>query len=222
MWSGLAAEAYDRALPLGSSFGDIEFYRHRLKGPCLEPMCGSGRFLVPLFDEGLEIDGFDLSAEMIARARANAARFDLAPRLEVADATTFDLGRQYASIVVPISSFMMLDHGQQCAALRRFHAHLRLGGRLWLDVHTPPFPAATLDRQLGDIMLHSTPESIDPTDQISTQVETLTRVGEIASVVRKFHWRTPAQMRVILRQAGFSQMRTRDRPPFTVWEARRG
>jgi SAM-dependent methyltransferase len=35
----------------------------------LEPMCGSGRFLVPFAEKGYFIDGFDVSAEMLKRCK---------------------------------------------------------------------------------------------------------------------------------------------------------
>lgn len=46
-------------------------------GRVLEPMCGSGRFLVPLLKRGLMVDGFDPSEPMLkaCREKAAAARF---------------------------------------------------------------------------------------------------------------------------------------------------
>ena len=40
------------------------FYR-RARGPYLEAMCGSGRLLIPLLEQGFSIDGVDNSAEML-------------------------------------------------------------------------------------------------------------------------------------------------------------
>jgi len=36
------------------------------QGPILEPMCGTGRFLIPLLEAGYSIEGFDASADMLA------------------------------------------------------------------------------------------------------------------------------------------------------------
>jgi 2-polyprenyl-3-methyl-5-hydroxy-6-metoxy-1,4-benzoquinol methylase len=44
------------------------FYRGyvmRANGSILEPMCGTGRFLLPLFEEGFNIHGFDASEHML-------------------------------------------------------------------------------------------------------------------------------------------------------------
>ena len=39
------------------------------KGPILEPMCGSGRFLIPMFKKGYDILGFDTSSHMLKVGR---------------------------------------------------------------------------------------------------------------------------------------------------------
>jgi len=31
----------------------------------LEPMCGSGRFIIPIAEKGYSIDGFDISRDML-------------------------------------------------------------------------------------------------------------------------------------------------------------
>lgn len=219
MWTGLAAEAYDRALPLGASFGDLEFYRDRLQGPCLEPMCGSGRFLIPLFDEGLEIDGFDLSADMIARAKARAARLGLKPRLEIADVADFDMRRSYASVVVPVSSFLMLEPTLARTALRRFYDHLQPGGTLWLDTHAPPFAAFESEKDVGDIHVSGSREVV--TSRFGRHVETITRGRETVQAERTFYVWKPKRLRGALLNAGFASVVTHERAPFLVFEARR-
>jgi 2-polyprenyl-3-methyl-5-hydroxy-6-metoxy-1,4-benzoquinol methylase len=35
------------------------------KGPILEPMCGNGRFLIPILEAGFDIEGFDASLPML-------------------------------------------------------------------------------------------------------------------------------------------------------------
>ena len=38
----------------------------------LEPLCGSGRFLIPFLERGFEICGLDLSEEMLAKLKKKA------------------------------------------------------------------------------------------------------------------------------------------------------
>lgn len=52
-YSKLATEVYDLDKPIGHSFGDVEFYRERLKsctGRILEPAAGTSRILIPLLE----------------------------------------------------------------------------------------------------------------------------------------------------------------------------
>lgn len=53
---------------------ELEFYlSYAKKGmSILEPLCGSGRFLVPFLEKGYEISGIDLSKEMLAKLRRKA------------------------------------------------------------------------------------------------------------------------------------------------------
>lgn len=36
-------------------------YAQTITTPILEPMCGSGRFLIPMLEQGFNIEGFDAS-----------------------------------------------------------------------------------------------------------------------------------------------------------------
>lgn len=50
----LATLAYELDKPIGTSFGDVEFYSSRLRGvagPVLEPAVGTGRILIPLLQQ---------------------------------------------------------------------------------------------------------------------------------------------------------------------------
>lgn len=65
----LASWVYNLDKPVGRSFGDVEYYRQRLRdidGPILEPAVGNGRIYVPLRESGVSIEGFDASDEILA------------------------------------------------------------------------------------------------------------------------------------------------------------
>ncbi len=53
---------------------ELNFYlSHAEKGKkILEPLCGSGRFLVPFLKRGFDISGMDLSGEMLAKLKQKA------------------------------------------------------------------------------------------------------------------------------------------------------
>ena len=56
------------------AFDFYERHARAASGPVHEPMCGTGRFLLPLLAQGLDISGSDTSREMLAACRSRAAR----------------------------------------------------------------------------------------------------------------------------------------------------
>ena len=51
---------------------EVELYRRYLRSPVLDAGCGAGRFFGPLLAAGYDIDGCDVSADMIDRCRRRA------------------------------------------------------------------------------------------------------------------------------------------------------
>ncbi|MGG5149595.1 class I SAM-dependent methyltransferase [Alcaligenes aquatilis] len=134
----LASLVYHLDKPVGRSFGDVEYYLERLHGtigPILEPAVGTGRILIPLLQAGLDVSGFDLSQEMLDYCQRELELRSLNSPLQLAGFTDFTADRLLEAIVVPAGSFQLLDSFEQgMAALRRFHACLKPGGRLLLDL----------------------------------------------------------------------------------------
>ena len=61
---------------------ELDFYlSYAEKGKkILEPLCGSGRFLVPFLERGFTISGIDLSEEMLAKLKQKAPMASVACR----------------------------------------------------------------------------------------------------------------------------------------------
>jgi SAM-dependent methyltransferase len=137
-YGAICAEIYDIDKPIDRPRPDIDFYRERLRsidGPILEPAVGSGRALIPLLEAGLDVCGFDASPEMLARCRVRCAERSFAPDLRCARFEDFAYDEPFAAIVLPVGTFTLIDDlAQALAALGRFHAHLRPGGLLMLDI----------------------------------------------------------------------------------------
>lgn len=135
----LCAEIYDLDKPVGSLF-DIPYHQNRLKdleGPILEAAVGTGRLFIPLLEAGLDMVGFDHSADMLAVCRHNAMARGLAPVLAQARFQDFAFDRAFAALIVPASSFMLVDEFDEAlAVLGRFHDALTPGGLLLVDL--PP------------------------------------------------------------------------------------
>lgn len=133
----LASKVYNLDKHIGRSFGDVEFYRARLKGcegPILEPAVGNGRVLIPLLEAGLDVTGFDASEDMLAYCRQQCAARGLDPELSHQTFEGFSYEKRFEAIIVPVGSFQLItDHGAAMAVLKRFHDHLAPHGRLIVD-----------------------------------------------------------------------------------------
>jgi SAM-dependent methyltransferase len=107
--------------------------------PALDVGCGNGRILIPLLAAGLDVDGSDISADMIAEAEAQAIKGGFNPRLTVQPMHQLDLGRTYRTIYM-CGAFGIggrRDHDR--AALRRAYAHLEPGSALLITNHVLPY-----------------------------------------------------------------------------------
>ncbi len=106
----------------------------RFGTPALDLGCGVGRLLLPLLRAGLDIDGCDVSGDMLRYCRDKAAAQNLEPRLYQQPMHALDLPRRYRTIFI-CSSFNLAggrEHG--LATLRRCFAHLEEGGALLFDI----------------------------------------------------------------------------------------
>ena len=110
-YGSLCAEIYDLDKPPGVLF-DIAYYSQRLKGlegRVLEAACGSGRLMIPLLESGVDVAGFDHSADMLAVCRGHATARGFDPLLVQARFQDFRLESTFAAIIVPASSFILVD-----------------------------------------------------------------------------------------------------------------
>jgi SAM-dependent methyltransferase len=170
---------------------ELAFYREFVERdgqPALDLGCGTGRLLVPLLQTGLDLDGCDVSLDMLALCREQAARTGLSPSLYQQAFHELDLPRTYRTIYI-CDSFGIGGHREQdLEALHRCHRHLAPGGTLvfshelpyedadlwpyWLAEHRHQLPEAWRDtgtrkRTAGgdDIELRTRLVDLDPMEQ---------------------------------------------------------
>ncbi|MEK7785792.1 MAG: class I SAM-dependent methyltransferase, partial [Chloroflexota bacterium] len=99
--------------------------------PTLDVGCGTGRLLLDFLSQGMDVDGVDISPEMLALCHQKAAKLGLKPNTFQQRMESLDLPRKYQTIIVPSSSFQLLtDPGLAAEAMGRFFAHLLPGGTL--------------------------------------------------------------------------------------------
>ena len=103
--------------------------------PVLDVACGTGRILLDYLALGVDIDGVDISPEMIDKCQENAQTAGLKPNLYVQAMQSLDLPRRYRTIIVPSSSFLHLtDRSTALQALERLYSHLDPGGTLAMSL----------------------------------------------------------------------------------------
>lgn len=103
--------------------------------PALDVACGTGRLLLDYKQEGVDIDGVDISEEMIALAREKAREAGLTVNLYVQPMQGLDLPRKYRTIIVPSSSFLHLVKLEDARkALDCCYDHLQSGGLLAMSL----------------------------------------------------------------------------------------
>ena len=83
-------------------------YAQEAQGPILEPMCGTGRFLVPLLEQGYSVTGFDYSPYMPDVCRSKCKERGLTTTLLEASFETVSLADRYGLIFIPSGSFCLI------------------------------------------------------------------------------------------------------------------
>lgn len=137
----LFAHYYDA--DMGDFADDLPLYHELARsadGAILDPMCGTGRVIVALAEAGHQCIGIDVSPAMIEIVDRKIERRELGTRLRAqqGDIRSFQIAERCGMIVVPMNSFMHLETvADQLAALRTLRDHLRLDGRLVLDLFNP-------------------------------------------------------------------------------------
>jgi SAM-dependent methyltransferase len=106
-------------------------------GPALDAACGTGRLLVPYLAAGLDVDGCDISPDMLEQCRVRAEREGLAPNLYAQALHELDLPRRYRTIVLCGGFGLGGNRADDAEALRRLCEHLEPGGVLVLDNEVP-------------------------------------------------------------------------------------
>jgi SAM-dependent methyltransferase len=132
---------------------ELDYFRRFIEcdgEPALDVACGTGRLLLPYLRAGLDVDGCDVSEDMIALCRERAEREGLSPTLFVQSMHELDPPRSYRTIIVCGGFALGSDRAQDLQALDRFYEHLEPGGTLVLDNEVPYADARQWQHWLRD------------------------------------------------------------------------
>ncbi len=138
-YTGLVAELYAELRGAGQpdSAPYIAFVR-RSGEPALELGCGDGAPLLDLRAAGLDVEGLDSSADMLARCRRSARARGLDVVLHRQSMADIATGRIYRSIYLAGPTFNLLpDDGVAAAALAAIGEHLADDGTAMVPLFVP-------------------------------------------------------------------------------------
>ena len=131
---GLMAERWAEVL---HDAPELPFFRRaieRFGQPVLDVGCGAGRLLLPLLRAGVDIDGCDVSGDMLYHCRRRATGDGLDPNLHQQPMNALVLPRRYKTIYICDSFGLAGSREKDQETLRRCHDHLVDGGALLLNI----------------------------------------------------------------------------------------
>jgi SAM-dependent methyltransferase len=134
----LEAELHDAFWEAEDDGSEVRLMAEFLKkfpGPALEVGAGSGRVMFPLLQMGLEVEGLELSRDMLELGRTRARRLGIRPRVHEGDMSNWEGSRKYSALLAP--AFTLQLAGDPVATLRHWHGLLENGGGLYLTIFMP-------------------------------------------------------------------------------------
>lgn len=118
---------------------ELEFYLSFVKDKkmkVLEPMCGNGRMLIPFMEKGIDIEGFDISEEMLRVCKIKGQKLNLKPNVSYGKIEEFKGDKNFDLIMIPFGSFSLLPDGLVKDSLANMKTILKEDGKLLLTVIT--------------------------------------------------------------------------------------
>ncbi|MEC8921354.1 MAG: class I SAM-dependent methyltransferase [Actinomycetota bacterium] len=163
---------------------DVEFFRNvieRCGQPALDAGCGTGRLLLPFLRAGLDVDGSDVSPDMLAWCSAKAEAEGLSVDLYTQPMHKLALPRQYFTVVLCGAFGLGGNRALDLEGLRRIHSHLKPNGRLVMDHHfVQQAPGSTYTDPKSLELPHPWPERGDRRRASDgTELELRTRLLEV-------------------------------------------
>jgi len=136
----LCTEFYDLE-PHPNHTEALNFYiqkAYEAKGPILEPMCGTGRFLIPMLEENLDVEGFDASEYMLDALRKKLSNINKkSPSIWQQFVQDFNNNKFYNLIFIPYGSFGLITNIEDIKkGLITLYKHLTSDGKFIVEIET--------------------------------------------------------------------------------------
>jgi len=130
---GLAARLFDALNDDGPEVGYYRRLIERSGQPALDSGCGPGRLLLRYLAAGLDVEGSDVSPDMLELCRRHGEERGLSPVLHLVSASRLDLPRRYRTIFMCGAFALNGSHADDIATLARAFVQLEPGGTLAID-----------------------------------------------------------------------------------------
>ncbi|ETZ04954.1 class I SAM-dependent methyltransferase [Holospora undulata] len=135
----LCSEVYDlsKPNPPEDAYAFYRDYAMNSNAPILEPMCGTGRFLLSLLEEGFNVHGFDASDHMLKVLHAKAKVKNLEATVWKGFVEDLKRPEKYNLIFIPSGSFCLIINPVQVEkSLKAIYDHLADGGIFLFEAET--------------------------------------------------------------------------------------
>lgn len=137
-YGALCTKVYESDKSVASD-KELEFYLSFAKGEkVLEPMCGNGRMLIPFMQEGIDIEGFDMSEEMLKMCMEKGMQLDLKPVVSNQRIEAFHSADKYNLVMIPFGSFSLVPDELVSRSLQNMKSVLTSDGKLLLTIVKTP------------------------------------------------------------------------------------
>ncbi len=133
-YGNLCTEMYE-ILHKDAPLDELSFYlSYAEKGMnILEPLCGSGRFLIPFLERGFNICGMDMSTEMLAKLKEKTS----VAKVVQGDILEYDSEEKYNYIFISSGSVSLFTDMEMCRAiLYKMKCLLKKDGKFVFAVDT--------------------------------------------------------------------------------------
>ena len=207
-YGSLCTEMYEALHPAAPE-DELGFYlSYAQRGQRIfEPLCGSGRFLVPFLERGFDVGGMDSSEEMLAKLKQKA------PDAQVVCATVEEwrpAAGEFGYLFITSGSLSLFTDADACrAVLRKVRGALRAGGVF-------AFAVDTVAAREPDSAGYEVGASVKTAEGLATRTQFSPGIYELYDGDRllrsepmdfQTHLYGPGEMNRLLREVGFSQVK---------------
>jgi 2-polyprenyl-3-methyl-5-hydroxy-6-metoxy-1,4-benzoquinol methylase len=128
-----------RDLKRGDELAAVEFLTHlACEGPALELAIGTGRIAIPLAARGIQVDGIDISPEMVDQLRSTPGGEKI--KVVIGDFADMPVSGTYSLIYIVFNTFFnLLTQEEQVKCFKNVTEHLNQDGVFVIETYVPTF-----------------------------------------------------------------------------------